>query len=151
MTLWPRKIKRRWSQVFFTFFVCRLSTALGRSCERTPLHLGHLNAFEEHYYFLIHSSISISDNPCCRNFSRIRASRWLCSESCWLCSESCWFCCNIYWSFSLITLSRLIMAVSRSSIAWKYSSSTFMSWRSCASEEAMSSRWRMYCISASSW
>jgi len=51
----------------------RSSTALGRSCERTPLHLGHLSAFEDHYYFLIHSSISISDNPCCRNFSRIRA------------------------------------------------------------------------------
>ena len=29
----------------------------------------------KNYYFLIHSSISISDNPCCRNFSRIRASR----------------------------------------------------------------------------
>ena len=75
MTLWPRKIKRRSSQVFFTFFVCRSSTALERSCELTPLHLGHLSAFEEHYYFPNHSSISFSDNPCCRNFSRIRASR----------------------------------------------------------------------------
>ena len=83
MTLWPRKIKRRWSQVFLTFFVGRSSTALGHSCERTPLHLGHLSAFEEHYYFPSHSSISISDNPCCRNFSRIRAKCWLYSESCW--------------------------------------------------------------------